>query len=213
SKPPARAAPMSYSSAWPDVRTSTDSPWPTSSTHNSAWPGAGSPRCGHSSGSHSSSASGLPGTPRGSNSQNPPASASGNANHAGRGSQNSASGVAASHSNSGHERSKHAAASLQHQAPAPRWMASSAVPSSDSGTTTRLHHGIATRLASGPAAEAWPNKATATGSRPMVATACASTNPRTTPPSERGGVAGRHHSSQATPAKLSQNPAVSAASG
>src|SRR3546814_10399995 len=65
-----------------------------------------------------------------------------------------------SHCIAGHDRSKHHAAARQAHSPAPWCSASSAVPRSDSGTTTRLHHGIATRLASGPASDACPNRTT-----------------------------------------------------
>src|SRR5690606_17056355 len=91
SKPPGCPGPMSYSSVCPAVRTSTDRPCPTSSTTSCTSPDDGSPRCGHSRGSQSSSASGFPGTSRGSISQNPPSSASGSANHAGSGNHQNAS--------------------------------------------------------------------------------------------------------------------------
>ena len=192
------------------MRTSTDSPCPTSSTTSSASPWRGSSRSGHSSGSHSSAASHLPGTPRGSSSQNAPASASGSANQRASGSHHSENRLSASQPNSGQLRSKHHAASRHAQPPHPACSASSPVPSSDSGTTTRLHHGIATRLASGPASEAWPNSTAVSGSSPSVATHCAVRNPGT---SRCSSTRGRHHTSQATPAKLSQNPAVSSDSG
>jgi len=204
---------MSYSSACDAVRTSTDRPCPTSTTVATASPGGGSPRCGHSSGSHSSAASGLPGTPRGSSSHAAPASASGTANHAGSGSVHSASGLRAIHSKPGHGRSNARAANFQAHAPAPARSASSAVPASASGTTTRLHHGIATRFATGPASDACPNSTTVNGSSPTVATACAPRKPRNHPRQPRGVSPCRHHSSQATPPKLSQKPGASTDSG
>src|SRR5690606_17125272 len=210
SKPSGTAGPASYRNAWRAVRSTTAVPCPTSSITSSNSPGRGSARSGHSSGSNSSAASGFPGTPRGSSSQNAPSSASGSANHAASGSQHSATGPSASDSNSGHEASKQVAASRHAGPPQPGCSASSPVPASASGTTTRLHHGIATRLASGPASEACPNSTAVSGSRPRVATHCAARKPPTTgwrPP------AGRHQTSQATPAKLSQKPAVSTASG
>src|SRR3546814_1809337 len=70
-----------------------------------------------------------------------------------------------------------------------------------------LHHGIATRLASGPASDACPNRTTVSGSRPSVATPCADRKS----PTMRLPASGRHQASHATPAKLSQKPAVSAA--
>ena len=172
-------------------------------------PGSGNTRDGHSSGNHSSNANGLPGTPRGSSSQNAPASASGKANQRASGSHHSANGDAASRSNSGHDRSKVVADSDHSACPAPACSDSAAVPSKASGTTTRLHQGTATRLANGPASEACPNSTTVNGSRPSAATPCAPRNSR------RGCCrpCGRHHSSQATPAKLSQKPAPSGASG
>ena len=70
---------------------------------------------------------------------------------------------------------------------------------------------MASRLASGPASEAWLNSTTPSGSSPRVATPWAERKSRS---SLRGpSCGGRHHTSQATPAKLSQNPACSTASG
>ncbi len=86
------------------------------------------------------------------------------------------------------------------------------MPSSASGTTTRLHHGIASRLASGPTAEAWLNSIVLSGNRPSVATPCADRNSRSLP-CQPLPAAGMHQASQATPRKLSQKPADSTASG
>ena len=93
-------------------------------------------------------------------------------------------------------------------------MVSSAVPSNASGTTTRLHQGIAIRFANGPASEACPNSIALNGSKPSVATPCADRNVRSHAP--RVSLAcrvGMHHTNQATPAKLSQKPAPRIASG
>src|SRR5690606_1910894 len=151
-----------------------------------------------------------PGTPRGSSSQNAPTSASGSAYQRASGSHHSEKRLSASQPNSGQDRSKHHAAKRQAQPPHPACTASSPVPSSASGTTTRLHQGIATRLATGPASEAWPNSTAVRGSRPKVATHWAVRKPGT---SRCSSTLGKHHTSQATPAKLSQNPAVSSDSG
>src|SRR5690606_18113874 len=200
---------MSYSSAWPAVRTRIDIPCPTSSTWSSASPCDGRLRSGQSSGNQSISASGRPGRPRGNSSQNAPSIASGNANQRGSGNHHSANPLSEKRSNSGQLSSKHQAASRQAQPPQPGCNAASNVPSSDSGTTTRLHQGTATRLASGPASDAAPNSATPSGSSPTVATPWADSRSRT----GRRPVSGRHHSNQATPKKLSQNPAPRIASG
>jgi hypothetical protein len=204
---------VSYSNAWRRVRTSTESPCPTSITVATASPRDGRPRCGHSNGSHNSKASGLPGTPRGSNSQAAPASASGTANHAGSGSDQSASGLRAIHAKPGHGRSNAWAARRHGHCPSPACSASSPVPASASGTTTRLHQGIATMFATGPASEAWPNSITVSGNNPIVATACAPKNPPRCARQPCWPLPGRHHSSQATPPKLSQKPGASTDSG
>ena len=200
---------MSYSSAWWRVRTSTDNPCPTSITTTSTSPGAGKWRSGHSNGSHNARASGLPGTPRGSNNQNAPSNANGSANQCASGSHHNANPLLASHSNSGQLRSKHHAAARHTSAPAPACSDSSPMPINDNGTTTRLHHGTAIRLANGPASDACPNRMALNGSSPTVATVCADTSIRNGLPVLRG----RHHNNQATPRKLSQKPAPSTASG
>lgn len=125
------------------------------------------------------------------------------------GTHHNATWVRPSQTNAGQVSSKHQPASCQAQTPAPGQAASSAVPSKASGTTTKVHHGIATRLASGPTSDACPNRLTVSGNRPMVATACADRNPRNI---ERSS-AGRHHTSHATPAKLSQKPATNTLNG
>ena len=86
---------------------------------------------------------------------------------------------------------------------------SAKVPSNDIGTTTMLHQGTATRLASGPTIDAWAKKTTASGSNPRLATPCAARNWRTWP--ER--IPCRHQASHATPPKLSQNPGRNTDSG
>ncbi len=68
---------------------------------------------------------------------------------------------------------------------------------------------MATKLANGPTSDACPNKLTVNGSRPTVATVCADRKPRTMARSSDG----RHQTSHATPAKLSQKPATSTLSG
>ena len=201
---------MSYSSAWWRVRTSTDSPCPTSITTSSASPCSGKSRSGHSSGSHSSSGQRL-------------------ARHAARQQQperaqqrqwqreparlrqppqrQAAVGQPLEQRpSSGRSTTPPRARPTR---PHPACSASSAMPISDSGTTTRLHHGTATRLANGPANDAWPNRIALSGSSPSVATPCADRKSRT----GRALPCGRHHSSQATPRKLSQKPAPSTASG
>jgi hypothetical protein len=195
------------------VRTSTESPCPTSITVATASPRDGSPRCGHNSGNHSSKASGLPGTPRGSKTQAAPASASGAANHAGSGRDQSASGLRAIHSKPGHGRSKANAARRHGHSPNPACNASSPVPASASGTTTRLHQGMATMFATGPASDACPNSTTVSGNNPTVATACAPKNPPRCARQPCSPLPGRHHRSQATPPKLSQKPGASTDSG
>jgi hypothetical protein len=204
---------VSYNNTWDCVRTSTDRPCPTSITVATASPRDGKPRCGHSSGSHSSKASGLPGTPRGSNSQAAPASASGTANHAGSGKDQSASGLRAIHAKPGHGRSKASAARRHGHSPSPACKASSPVPANASGTTTRLHHGMAMMFAMGPASDACPNSITVSGSNPTVATACAPKKPPRCARQPCSPLPGRHHSSHATPPKLSQNPGASTDSG
>jgi hypothetical protein len=68
-------------------------------------------------------------------------------------------------------------------------------------------------LARGPANEACPNNITVSGNKPRVATACASKKPRNCAFQLRSPSPGRHHSSQATPPKLSQKPGASTDSG
>src|SRR5690606_681922 len=135
SKPSGTAGPASYRKVWRAVRSTSAVPWPTSSITSSTSPCRGSERSGHSSGSSSSAASALPGTARGSSSQNAPSSASGSANQRASGSHHSAARPAASHSNSGQDRSKQAAARRQAGPPQPGCSASSPVPASASGTT------------------------------------------------------------------------------
>ena len=204
---------MSYSRLCRAVRTSTDKPCPTSIATSSASPCRGRSRAGNSSGNHSSSSSGLPGTPRGSSSQNTDSNASGSANQRDSGSQAIASGLSAMRASHGHSASKHHAAARHGNSPNPACRLSANTPNRASGITTRLHHGTAARLANGPANEAWPNNTTVNGSRPSVATACAAAKSCSSAQRRGPCSAGRHHSNQATPAKLSQKPAPRIASG
>ena len=174
----------------------------------SPFPGAW--RDGQSKGSHNSSANGLPGTPRGNSIQNAATSASGSAYQRASGSHHNARPLSCSHVKPGQLHPKAVAAQCHAQVPAPGCSDSSPVPNSASGTTTRLHQGTATRFASGPDNDACPNSTTVNGSNPRVATACALASPCNGLRSLPGG---RHHSSQATPPKLSQKPGVSSARG
>src|SRR3546814_14717177 len=63
-------------------------------------------------------------------------------------SHHNARSLSASHSNNDQLSSKHHAASRHDHSPRPAFTTSSAVPSNASGTTTRLHHGTASKLAS-----------------------------------------------------------------
>lgn len=195
SKPSRTAGPVSNNSACRCVRTSTARPCPTSSTCTSASPAAGSSRSGHSSGNHNSTANDLPGVPRGSNSQNAPSKANTSAIASDSGTHHNATGVCPSQTKPGQVSSKHQPANRHAHTPAPGWSASSAVPSKASGTTTKVHHGIATRFANGPTNDACPNRLTVSGSRPTVATVCADKKPRRMARSSDG----RHHTNQATP--------------
>ncbi len=124
------------------------------------------------------------------------------------GSHHNAKRLPPSHDSADQLSSKHPADARHGQLPAPGTTASSPVPSRASGTTTRLHHGLASRFASGPASDAWSNSTAVSGSSPTVATAWADRKPRS-----QCRRSGRHPASHATPAKLNQNPAVSIASG
>ena len=190
------------------MRTNTDSPCPTSNTTSSTSPLRGSSCCGHNSGNHSSSANALPGTPRGNNSHSAPSNANGNATPCASGNHHSAKRLCASHANGVQLRSKHHADARHSPAPAPGQHASSPVPSNANGTTTRLHQGIASKFANGPASDAWSNNTTVNGNNPSVATVCADRKPR-----NQCMRPGRHQASQTTPAKLSQNPAINTAIG
>ena len=196
------------------MRTSTDSPCPTSITTNSASPCPGSPRSGHSSGSHNIRASGLPGTPRGNSSQNAPSKASGNANQRDSGSHHRARSLFASLSNNGQLRSKHHAAACQTQPPAPAYT----VSSNRADQRQRHDHQAPPRdgdqVGEGPGQRRLSEQDDARRQQPERRNALRERKsryygrPRRIPPA-----CGRHHNNQATPRKLSQKPAPNTANG
>ncbi len=210
---PPVGGPTSYQSACRAVRTSTAVPWPTSCTSSSSSPAAGACRAGHSSGRHSSRPARPPPAPRGSSHQNTPSKATGSAQRGASASHHIACGCSANGCRASQLSSNSQAAARQAQRPAPSCSTCRPVPSSDSGTTSIVHHGMIGRLTSGPSRAVPPNKAMHSGSSPRLATPCAARNPRSPPPIPSGPVLGRHQSSHSTPPKLSQNPAESTDSG
>ncbi len=192
------------------VRTSTESPWPTSITSISACPGCGRWRSGRSNGRNRSKASGFPGVARGSNSHRAPTQARPTASSPGSGSQTIAAGQFATRCRSDQSPSIRAAESCQQNPAAAGDAGNSTRPASASGTTPKLITGIPIRLARGPGSDAWPKNHTVSGNNPRTATPCASRNGLIQPlPCCRG----KHQSSQPTPAKLSQKPGASTDSG
>ena len=86
-------------------------------------------------------------------------------------------------------------------------------PASPSGSPPGSTRGPPRQARQRPANEACPNSTTVSGNRPMVATTCAPTGHAPALQPRGPWSAGRHHSNHATPAKLSQKPAPSTASG
>ena len=89
-------------------------------------------------------------------------------------------------------------------------------PPSASGVTTSVTHGIATRLATKPTSDTWPNSSRESGVSASVTTHCSRSNASTrarplggAPPTARVSVA----NSTATATKLSQKPAWYSAHG
>ena len=87
----------------------------------------------------------------------------------------------------------------------------SKLPATVSGTTRKLTHGTASRLASGPINEPWPKNQMVIGNKARLSTSCTRGNSRH---STCFVPIGRVTASRmATPAKDNQKPAESTASG
>jgi len=87
----------------------------------------------------------------------------------------------------------------------------------DSGVTNSVTQGMASRLATNPTSENWPNSQSVSGARAKVTTACVRTSThdarlKEDPPAEAGGATVLANNTP-TATKLNQNPGCSKAQG
>ena len=171
---------------------------------------------GNNKGTNKMAAKNFPGTARGNNKTKAPSMARLNVSKVGSGSHSMACGQSLIFSKAHHNSCMAAALSFQKNPAIPICTNENNKPSKASGTTTKLIHGIPTILVSGPRTEVWPKNHNDNGNKPSKAIhwdfknsfICSLRLAAIWP-----GFKGRHQTNQATPTKLSQNPADNTASG
>ena len=149
-------------------------PCPTSAASSSNWPGAGRGACHSNSGSSKGTPARRHCHGQRSASSTPPASAAAPSAHGAAAIDTLAQGQLASHCST-HASGHSAQAAACHSG-------AQSTPSSDSGVTTNVTHGIASRLLSNPTTEACPNKISDSGVSASVTTHCSRNNRTNRPP-------------------------------